>query len=307
MSKIQDAIRKLQIERPGRLSRPVHVAAAPIASVGLTETPAETPAETAVDLLSQSRTNIRRRVIINLDLLKRYGFLPPEDQQRRLADQYRLIKRPLLDNAAARQAHREPDANLILVTSALPGDGKTFNCINLSLSIAVEKDTTILLVDADVAKPHISNLFGLSKEPGLVDLLADQELCINDVVLPTDIPGLSILPAGRMNEHAAELFASRRMEAIVTALSESSPDRVVVFDSSPLLATSESRVLAGLVGQIVMIVGAGQTPQHAVLEALESLDKSKAINLVLNRASSSSGAEAYGHYGYGYGDGAPRN
>ena len=292
MSRIQDALRKLQIEMPGQLSRS---GAIQIASVGLAETLADTPGRD-----EKSKRTIR----INLDLLKRHGFLPPEDQQRRLAEQYRRIKRPLLDNASARQAHKEPDANLILVTSALPGDGKTFNCINLALSIAVEKDTSVLLVDGDVAKPHISTLFGISKEPGLINLLDDESLRIDDVVLPTDIGGLSILPAGQKNEHATELLASRRMEAVVTALSNASPDRVVIFDSSPLLATSDARVLANLMGQIVVIVCAGQTPQHALLEALDGLDESKAINLVLNQASSGSGAESYGYYGYGYGDAA---
>lgn len=294
MSKIQDAIRKLQTEGPNPSPRSARAAAAQIASVELEESGIHTGplANTTV-----------RKVHIDLRLLKERGFLPPEDQQRRLAEQYRRIKRPLLDNAAARKAHKEADANLILVASALPGDGKTFNCINLSLSIAVEKDTKVVLVDADVAKPHISTLFGLANEPGLIDLLSDESINLDDVVLPTDIPGLSILPAGKRSEHAPELLASQRMEAVTRVLSEAAPERVIVFDSSPLLSTSDAGVLARLVGQIVVIVAAGHTPQQAVMDALDGLDEAKAINLVLNRASSGSGAESYGYYGYGYGTG----
>lgn len=294
MSKIQDAIRKLQTEGPSPSPRAARAAAAQIASVELEESGIHTGplANTTV-----------RKVHIDLGLLKERGFLPPEDQQRRLAEQYRRIKRPLLDNAAARKAHKEADANLILVASALPGDGKTFNCINLSLSIAVEKDTEVVLVDADVAKPHISTLFGLANEPGLIDLLSDESMHLDDVVLPTDIPGLSILPAGKRSEHAPELLASQRMEAVTRALSEAAPERVIVFDSSPLLSSSDAGVLARLVGQIVLIVAAGQTPQQAVMDALDGLDEAKAINLVLNRASAGSGAESYGYYGYGYGTG----
>ncbi len=289
MSKIQDAIRKLQTDRP-RPSPGVPGAARQVAKVELEET----------GLGTEPLSLTGRRIIrFDVSLLKEQGFLVPDDQQQRVAEQYRLIKRPLLDNAAAISAHRGSGANLILVASALPGDGKTFNCINLAMSMATEKDMTVVLVDADVAKPHISSLFGLSNEPGLIDLLADEQMRLKDVVVPTAVQGLSILPAGKMNVHAPELLASQRMEAVTRALSESAPGRIVIFDSSPMLVRSEARILAKLAGQIVMIVAAGRTPQHAVLEALESMDEDKAINLVLNRAARASTGEAYGYYGYG--------
>ncbi len=189
-----------------------------------------------------------RRVEVDRDLLRKAGLLAPEDQARYMADQYRLIKRPIVDLATGKAADMPEHANLVMVASALPGDGKTFNAINIALSIAVEKDTSVLLVDADVPKPHISNLFGIGDEIGLIDLLEDDSLTIPDAIFGTDVPGLSILPAGHSNEHATELLASRRMAAIAAQLSSGDPNRVVICDSPPLLATSESRVLASRMG-----------------------------------------------------------
>jgi len=238
---------------------------------------------------------------VDREMLRDAGYLAPADQERFLAEQYRILKRPLIDNAFGRGAYMGDDANLIMVTSALPGDGKTFNCINLALSMAIEKDVSVLLVDADVAKPHISRLFGIDDKPGLIDLLKDKSIDVDTVVMRTDIPGLRILPAGCPDEHATELLASRRMGKVINELSKAYPDRVVIFDSPPILATSESRVLASFMGQIVMVVCAGWTPQQAVEDALENLDDSKAINLILNQSASGSGSASYGAYKYGYG------
>ena len=220
-----------------------------------------------------------------------------------MADEYRLIKRPLLDNAYGKGAYQAKDAKLIMVAGALPGDGKTSNCVNLALSMAVERDTSVLLVDADVAKPHISELFGVRDEMGLIDLLGNRDLQVSDVAIDTDVPGLSILPAGHYDEHATELLASRRMEELVSGLSERYPDKVVIFDSPPLLPTSEARVLASLMGQIVVVVCAGHTPRNAVVEAVGTLDPEKAINVILCQTSSGFGGAEYGRYGsvYGYG------
>ncbi|MDJ0941251.1 MAG: XrtA-associated tyrosine autokinase [Woeseiaceae bacterium] len=239
-------------------------------------------------------------VVVDREILRREGYLAPKDQERDLADQYRLIKRPLLDNASGRGDFQADDANLIMVTSALPGDGKTFTGINLALSMALEKDTSVLLVDADVAKPHVSELFDVPDQPGLIDLLTDETIDTSRFVMRTDVPGLSLLPAGSADEHATELLASRRMEIVIEELSRKYPDRIVIFDSPPLLVTSEARVLAASVGQIAMVVRAGVTQQEAVLEALDSLDQTKAINLILNESSASILADGFSAYG-GYG------
>ncbi len=298
MSKIQDALRK--IRENGRLpgqsgSKYDYSDAVPLARI-----------VTNGDSGSASSEEVGngRELIIDRQALRDAGLLAPEGQERSVADQYRLIKRPLLDNAAGRNAHDADDANLIMISSALAGDGKTFNCINLALSIAQEKDNSVLLVDADIAKPHISRLFNVAEEKGLIDILNDPSLDINDVTIRTDVPGLSMMPAGNSSDHATELLASKRMARLVSALSSQTRDRVVVFDSPPLLETSEAHVLAGLMGQIVLVVCAGRTPQKAVISALESFDKSKAVNLLFNQAATGLGSESYGQYAYGYGYGS---
>jgi exopolysaccharide/PEP-CTERM locus tyrosine autokinase len=242
---------------------------------------------------------------INQDALRAAGFLAPDEENRELADQYRQIKRPLVAHAFGKRATKVEDGHIILVSSALPGDGKTFTCINLALSIARESDQSALLVDADVAKAHISQLFGVDKQAGLMDLLAqDSDLDLQDIILETDVPGLSVLPAGGMRLNSTELLASNRMESLLRALTLQDPNRIVLIDSSPLLSTSESRVLATLCGQVVLVVRAGATPQNAVLDAIDLVDKEKAVNLLLNQARGASAGSYYGKYGsYGYGYG----
>lgn len=235
------------------------------------------------------------RVEIDFARLCDEGLFPPVDQQREIADQYRLIKRPLVDNASGVGAYEAEDANLIMVTSALPGDGKTFTCLNLALSMAKERDKSVLLVDADVVKPHISTLFDLQDKPGLVDLLKSDDLGIRQTVVPTSVDNLWLLPAGREDAHASELLASRRMEAIAKALSGRGSNWIVLLDSPPILVTSEARVLAKNMGQIVLVVCAGKTPQDAVIDAATSFDISKPIGVVLNRLSRTKRHEYYGY------------
>lgn len=293
MSKIQDAIRKLQsAQQVKRHSRRSVEQAMETKSIATVE-------QQSTDVLGGSLNDSGLVVNIDYDLLRKAGLLAPDAQQHRIADQYRLIKRPILNIASGQGAYQSDDANLIMIASPMPGDGKTFNCINLALSIATEKDKSVLLVDADVAKPHISRLFGVDNEPGLIDLLTDESLAVGDLLLRTNVPGLRLLPAGQSNEHATELLASKRMASIVETLSTTFPDRIVIFDSPALLLTSEAPVLASLMGQIVVVVCAGVTPRHAVLEAVEILDPEKAISLVLNKSGKGLDVDGYGGYGYG--------
>jgi exopolysaccharide/PEP-CTERM locus tyrosine autokinase len=234
--------------------------------------------------------------------LRDVGLLAPESDASALAAEYRNIKRPLVAHAFGKRATKIPDGHLVMVTSAMPGEGKTFTCINLSLSLAQERDVSVLLVDADLAKPHITSLFGLQDEPGLLDVLDGSVDGLNSVILDTSIPGLKLLPAGRPRDNATELLASQRMEQVVRELGQGQDHRLVLFDSPPLLLTSEARVLASLVGQIAVVVKAEFTPHRAVLEAIATLPDEKAANLILNQAKAGSTGSYYGsgkHYGYG--------
>ncbi len=247
---------------------------------------------------------IQHESFISIDraALEAAGFLPERVQLRRIADQYRQIKRPLLDQVRKLKAARARDAQLIMMASALSGDGKTFTSVNLALSLAREKDFTALLIDADVAKPHVSKLFGAEKERGLLDALLDERLDVETLVLPTDVPGLSILPAGKQNESATELLGSARMLKMIERLATYDPRRVMLLDSPPLLLSSESQTIVQLVGQIVMVVRAGVTPQRAVQEALGFVGD-KPLGFVLNQSHMATSDGYYGYGGYGsYGD-----
>jgi len=248
--------------------------------------------------------NPSKTVRIDYDALRQNGLLPPEHQQRELAHQYRNLKRPLIKHAfqpdAIKTASRTASPRLIMVTSALPGEGKTFTSINLALSLAMEKDHSVLLVDGDVARPRASHSFGVDTEPGLLDLLGDPHGVVDSLVLPTDVPGLSILPVGRRSEMANEMLASARMREVILQLERLDPQGLVVVDSPPILLTSEARVLASLFGQVVLIVKASSTPQQAVTEALGMIGEGPWIGLVLNQATHDEAAGSYYGYRYGY-------
>jgi len=245
-----------------------------------------------------------RYIRIDRMRLRAAGFLPDETQERRFADQYRRIKRPILMHVQTLSAARSPAARLVLMASALPGDGKTFTSINLAFSMARERDISVLIMDADVAKPHISRIFGVDREPGLLDALADDSIDIESLVLPTDVAGLSMLPAGLQHESATELLASVRMNHVLTRLTARDPRRIVLLDSPPLLLSSESRALVEIAGQVVLVVRAGGTPRRAVQEAISYVGEDKPLGLVLNQSQM---ALTEGYYGYGsYGDSPPR-
>jgi protein-tyrosine kinase len=250
----------------------------------------------AADTTPAHRTD--KLIRVDRHALRVEGLMPPEHQERALADQYRQIKRPLIANAFGRDTPKLPKGQLIMMASAMPGEGKTFTSINLALSMALEKDVSVLLIDADVAKPHISRIFGVVDEPGLLDLLRDESSQVESFIVPTDVPGLSLLPAGRRSDTATELLASQRMEQIARRLAERNPSRIALIDSPPLLLTSESRALAQAAGQIVVVVRAGYTPQQSVLDAISYLGEGKSVGLVLNQ----SVAATPGGYYYSYGD-----
>ncbi len=250
----------------------------------------------------------RHHVHLDHEGLRRAGLMAPETHERRLAEEYRQIKRPLLVNAGNDDpSTRLDNARLIMVSSAMSGEGKTFTCINLALSIAREKDWRVVLVDGDVAKPHITQLFGFTDEPGLLDLLGDSSRSLRQCIVPTDVPGLAILPAGHQSTEATELLASQRMVLLAKELGDL-PGTIVLFDSPPLLLTTEAGSLAVHAGQIVVVVRAQHTTHEQVSRAVSALDQNKAVSLILNQVESGQESLGYGYgasygagYGYGYG------
>jgi protein-tyrosine kinase len=307
VSLVEKALRKLQ-----RSSGASKAAEPVIARPGIAEQGVSSGMPTPPVIVKARRAKLGTGQSVQIDLakLRAEGVLPPQSQERQLADQYRTIKRSVLKQVLQ---PAEPDGGgatsrrSIMITSALPGDGKTFTAINLALSLSRERDYSVLLVDADVAKRDVSRLLGLSDAPGLLDLLSDSALSVERAVVPTDFAGLSVLPAGSLSETATELLASARMHEVVAGLVDLDPQCLIVLDTPPILLTSEAPVLAPLFGQILMVVKAGQTPQQAVLDAVSVIGPTARISLILNQADTvgPSGYQYGFGYGYGYGYGGP--
>lgn len=231
---------------------------------------------------------------IDLQRLFKMGYVTPQAPSSRRAEEFRMVKRPLLTNARGNSAAPVLHANRIMVTSALPGEGKTFVSINLALSIAMERDTTVLLIDADSTRPAILERLGLPPARGLLDVLSDPRVDVQTVLLKTNIERLSILPAGTLQEQATELLASKSMSFLVDKLASRFPNRILVFDAPPLLGSTESRVLAAHMGQIVLVIEADRTPQRSVVDALVTLESCPVVMPLLNKASSSEAGSYYG-------------
>ena len=236
-------------------------------------------------------------LVIDLARLGRAGFVTPDAPQTPIAREFRVIKRPVLENAQGKSGARVKDGNMVMVTSALSGEGKSFCAVNLALSMAMELDNTVLLVDADVANPSVLEILGLPQAPGLLDVLTDPLRDLSSVMLRTNVDKLSILPAGTRHERATELLASDAMTRLVHEMASRYPDRIIVFDSPPLLLTTESPVLATHMGQIVVVVEADQTTSNAVKQALATLERCPVVTTLLNKARSS---DMSAYYGYGY-------
>jgi receptor protein-tyrosine kinase len=235
----------------------------------------------------------------NVDLarLARTGFVTPDAPQTAIAREFRVIKRPILENVQGKSGARAKDGNLVMVTSAMSGEGKSFCAVNLAMSIAMEQDNTVLLVDADVANPSVLETLGLPQAPGLLDVLTDPTRDLSSVMLRTNVAKLSVLPAGTRHERATELLASDAMTRLVHEMASRYPDRIIVFDSPPLLLTTESPVLAAHMGQIVVVVEADQTTSNTVKQALATVERCPVVMTLLNKARNSDMAA---YYGYGY-------
>lgn len=261
-------------------------------------------AATPVRVAGGATADSSRCVELDLERLGGMGLVVPSAPRTQIAEEFRVIKRPILANAHGKGAAPVDNGNLIMVTSSVPGEGKSFNSINLAMSIAMELDNRVLLVDADVARPSILNLLGLPPAKGLMDVLLDEDVGLPDVLLRTNVEKLTLLPAGMPHKNATELLASSAMRSLLVELAHRYPDRIIIFDSPPLMVTTEAPVLAQSMGQLVMVVEAGRTTHAMVKQALSKVQGCPVKMLVLNKARYARTDGYYGYYGYGYGYGS---
>jgi receptor protein-tyrosine kinase len=237
-----------------------------------------------------------RQVAIDLDRLKAKGIASPDGVPTRTTEEFRLIKRAVLLNVANYAESGTKGANLIMVTSSAQGEGKTFVSLNLAMGIAAEQDFTVLLVDSDLSRSSIPEQLGIEVDKGLIDVLEDPSIDLTEVLIRTNVPGLTVLPAGREHAFSTELLASERMGRLVEELSQRYQDRLIIFDAPPVLATSEASALALHMGQILFVVEAERTSQSAIREALNLISVCPRIGFVLNKARFQFGSARFGSY-----------
>lgn len=261
------------------------------------------------DNASMTERDMKRIVEIDFDRLRSLGRLAPVHDSHQMEEEFRRIKWPLLGALAGRGGAAPARNNVVLVTSAVPSEGKSYTSLNLALSIVRDREMRVILVDGDVALPGLTPTLNLEGALGLNDVLDDPTMDVNDVIYRTTVDGLLFVPAGRWHEQSPELVAGSRMPQIIEELSRRVGNGIVIFDSPPLLATNEAQVATRYVGHVLVVVRADKTEQREVKDAVALIDKSTPVSAVLNCVEASMLGKYYGQrsYGYGYGHGARRS
>ena len=241
-------------------------------------------------------TDQSTQVEIDLEFLADQGIIVPCEERSILNEEFRRIKQPLINNIKGKSAQVIEKANLIQVTSALAGEGKTFTAINLAIAISQEFDHTVLLVDADLLRPSMNEVFALDEKKGLSDYLSGEVNSLSEILLTTNIPKLTFLPAGKQHHLTSELFSSDLLNNLFCELSDRYSDRIIIIDSSPVLHTNEANILARKVGQIVFVIEQNRTTQSEVKQALSQFDDNSVIGIVMNKSRGSDSSSVYGYY-----------
>lgn len=251
------------------------------------------------NLQSHSASN-KETIILNGKRLAERGFIYGANSTHHIQEEFRHIKRKLLNNAFGVASKTLNNSNLIMVTSSNPNEGKTYISINLALSIALEQDKTVLLIDADVLRPSLHRELEFESKDGLLEYLLSEVSDLSDIIYSTNIENLKIIPAGKPHHLTNELLASKRMKKLAEELAERYPDRIVIFDCPPILGVTETPVLANLVGQAIIVVEESKTKLDDVKKASSQLNEDIAIGFVMNKTIRPK-KDGYGYYGYGYG------
>lgn len=230
-----------------------------------------------------TRVKTSRTIELDLKGLGKLGYLTPDTDNKVLFEQYRRIKLPILKNAFEHEPG-EKNKNLVMVTSSVAAEGKSFTSMNLAMSIAYEYNYTVLLIDADVTKQMSSKVLGVEGANGLIEYLTGKEEYLENLILRTNIPKLSLIPSGSHSDMVTELYSSNRMNRLIEELSTRYNDRLIIIDTPPVLEDSSAKVLTHLADQIVYIIEAEKTPRHVVENGLRMLNRKDSIGIVLNKS-----------------------
>lgn len=304
MSTIERAMRRLNGEpEPQAAVDPTAVPAPEEAPAAAATTVPAAPAAAAAQTPAASATpptrGERAALALDFDRLQRMGFITPAQSASRLTEEFQQVKRRLIANTVPGALASSRPANLIMVTSSVPGEGKTYSTMNLAMSVAMEIDRTVLAVDSDILKSDLSRLLGAYNRPGLYDVLAHADLDIAEVMLRTNVPTLSVIPAGTVREGITERLASAAMMQLVVELAARYADRIIIFDAPPVLSMSGAAALASLMGQVVLVVEAYKTTQEILKRTLSALDHVEITGLLLNKIRHQAAGGSYGYGGYG--------
>jgi len=282
------------LDRSPAASRPEFIAPARVQDVLPSPVPEIRQRGSEAPAIDDSKT-----VRLRLSELRRKGMITPDNFKSKLSFEFRAIKRKLLANARDPKTHALTK-NLIMVTSALPSEGKTFTSMNLAMALAAERDLRVLLIDGDVIHPSIGPLFEPADTRGLTDLLNGNCNNVEEVMHTcSNLPNLSVVFAGPRDERAPELMSSHKMMDICLEISTRYNNRIIIFDTPPVLASSETANLAMHVHQTIMVVSAGQANRSQLQTALENLSTCQNISLVFNKAPKWYKADSDSYYYYG--------
>ena len=304
MGIIEEALSRLRTSGQPEVKKPRRAEGAARAVVSVqaeSRTEERTSPSSSVERILPAASAGGPLVNVQSDALSRVGILTSAGEAGGFGEDFKGLKFTVLDNAFGKQRPASiAPLNLVMVTSTIEGEGKTFTSMNLAQSLATERDHGVILIDADPIKQTITRALGLTGGLGLMDLLLDDDLPVSSVISPTDVPGLRVIPSGHENAQAAELLSSRRMEALANLLAETFADDILLFDAPPLLMTHEARVMTKLAGQILLVVQAGRTRQDSLAEAVSMIAPSRVTGIVLNRSSDFDRLYRGGYYYGGY-------
>ena len=236
--------------------------------------------------------------LVTLEAMENAGLVVIKKRggRTRNLEEFRIAESRVLRLMRSEQRSAGAVGNVLLVTSTMPAEGKSFTALNIAASMAQHERERILLVDIDAKDFSITQQLGLAKNRGVIDLMRDNPPHVEDVVVATELPNLWILPIGRRSRTKTGV-PRRAITVVIEELARAFPDWVIVLDSPPCLATSDPSTLAPLVSQILMVVEAERTQKNELHAALDLIHECPNITLMLNKIQVTR-TEMFGAYDY---------